>query len=295
MKCTIAVAHYIIAVAHYEIYKSCCTLYNNCCTLWKVEQMLHIMSWHDRSLYRNCCTQLQQLLHTTATIVAHDREWYMIAHNIIIQGGEDPQDTLSCRSISAKEPLIVGLFCKRATNYRALLRQMTYEDEASYASWPTCNIIVLECYVLFNFATKRIHAESLHIAALCCSALQCIAVCCSVLQCGQVCLQCGAVWCSIVQWGSTHRSSVVCCSVVQCVAVCCSVLQCVAVWCNVVKWGSTHWNHPRTQSQASSYNSRPSTYKYMYTYIYIYIYMYMCIYMNIYIYIHTYLYTYTFT
>jgi len=27
------------------------------------------------------------------------------------QGGEDPQDALSCRSFSAKEPLIIGLFC----------------------------------------------------------------------------------------------------------------------------------------------------------------------------------------
>ena len=28
-----------------------------------------------------------------------------------VQGGEVPKDTLSCRSFSAKEPLIVGLFC----------------------------------------------------------------------------------------------------------------------------------------------------------------------------------------
>jgi len=29
-------------------------------------------------------------------------------------------------------------FCKRATNYSALLRKMTYEDTASYESWPPC-------------------------------------------------------------------------------------------------------------------------------------------------------------
>jgi len=28
-----------------------------------------------------------------------------------VQGGEDPQDTSSCRSFSAKEPLFIGLFC----------------------------------------------------------------------------------------------------------------------------------------------------------------------------------------
>jgi len=30
------------------------------------------------------------------------------------------------------------IFCKRATNYRALLRKMTYQDEPSYASSPPC-------------------------------------------------------------------------------------------------------------------------------------------------------------
>jgi len=28
-----------------------------------------------------------------------------------VQGGEDPQDALSCRSLSLKEPLIIGLYC----------------------------------------------------------------------------------------------------------------------------------------------------------------------------------------
>jgi len=30
-----------------------------------------------------------------------------------LQGGEDPWDALSRRSFSAKEPLFVGLFCKK--------------------------------------------------------------------------------------------------------------------------------------------------------------------------------------
>jgi len=28
-----------------------------------------------------------------------------------VEGGEDPYDALGCRSFSAKEPLIIGLFC----------------------------------------------------------------------------------------------------------------------------------------------------------------------------------------
>ena len=35
------------------------------------------------------------------------------------------------------------IFRKRATNYRALLRKMTYEDKPSYASWPPCTAPML--------------------------------------------------------------------------------------------------------------------------------------------------------
>jgi len=45
-----------------------------------------------------------------------------IRHTYELQGGEDPYDALSCRSFSAK----------RAINYRALLRKMTYKDKESY-------------------------------------------------------------------------------------------------------------------------------------------------------------------
>jgi len=33
--------------------------------------------------------------------------------SFLIPGGEDAQDALSCRSLSAKEPLIIGLFCRK--------------------------------------------------------------------------------------------------------------------------------------------------------------------------------------
>jgi len=32
-------------------------------------------------------------------------------HDSCIQGGKDAEDAISCRSLSAKEPLIMGLFC----------------------------------------------------------------------------------------------------------------------------------------------------------------------------------------
>jgi len=50
-----------------------------------------------------------------------------------LQGGENALDALRWRSLSAKEPLIVGLFCGK----------MTYEDKASYVSRHEYDRIVL--------------------------------------------------------------------------------------------------------------------------------------------------------
>jgi len=46
-------------------------------------------------------------------------------NNCFTQGGEDPQDALSCRSCIAKEPLIMGLFCggKYGINNNCITRQ----------------------------------------------------------------------------------------------------------------------------------------------------------------------------
>jgi len=55
-------------------------------------------------------------------------------------------------------------------------------------------------------------------------------------------VQCGAVWCSVVQCGAVRFSVVQCgsvwCSAVQCGAVCCSVVQCGSVWCSAVQCGA---------------------------------------------------------
>ena len=103
------------------------------------------------------------------------------------------------------------VFRKRATNYRALLQQITYKYKASYGSSPPCTngyMCALQC------------------VAVCCSALQCVAVCCgvrcSVLQCVEVC-------------SSVQQCAAVCCGELQCVAVCCGVLRCVAVCCGVIQ------------------------------------------------------------
>ena len=66
------------------------------------------------------------------------------------------------------------IFRKRATNYRALLRKMTYKGKASYGS------------DIVRYLTQS------DVSIATCSVLQCVAVfvavCCSVLQCVAVCV-----------------------------------------------------------------------------------------------------------
>jgi len=48
---------------------------------------------------------------------------------------------------------------QRATNYRALLRKMTYEDKASYDSSPSCMILCMDCvsmYAVFMYVCMRL-------------------------------------------------------------------------------------------------------------------------------------------
>jgi len=77
--------------------------------------------------------------------------------------------------------------------------------------------------------------------------LQCGAVWCSVLQCVAVCnvvsdpevhhVRGSATFCSthVLRYTYVLQCVAVCGCVLQCVAVCCSVLQCVAVCCSVLQ------------------------------------------------------------
>ena len=47
------------------------------------------------------------------------------------------------------------IFCKRATNFKALLRKMTYKDEASYGISPLCN--VLRCLLVNTHTHTHIY------------------------------------------------------------------------------------------------------------------------------------------
>jgi len=44
---------------------------------------------------------------------------------------------------------VAGLFCKRAANYRALLRKMTDQDKGSYESLPPCMYVLIYARPIF--------------------------------------------------------------------------------------------------------------------------------------------------
>ena len=73
------------------------------------------------------------------------------------------------RLIFTRHFLQKGLFRKRATNYRALLRKMTCEDEASYDSTPPCIIHrVMGCLIFIRlFSAKELSNEWLFCGKSC--------------------------------------------------------------------------------------------------------------------------------
>jgi len=42
-----------------------------------------------------------------------------------LQGGKDPKDALSCRSLSTNEPLVTGLFCEKLFHFKGVYRPLS--------------------------------------------------------------------------------------------------------------------------------------------------------------------------
>ena len=88
------------------------------------------------------------------------------------------------------------IFCKRATNHRALLRKMTYKDNSSYGSSPSCTVV---CDVAVYGSTRSV---CLHVAV-------CVAVCASTLR----------VCCSSATSPEREAAHATACCTLPCVAV----------------------------------------------------------------------------
>ena len=158
--------------------------------------------------------------------------------SLLLQGGGDSYDVLSCRSFLAKEPLITGLFCgkwpikiRHPMGLRHSVTWLWLNDISSFSMILSPEILTPIYFLIFHndFSSFSI-TPSPNIQMTTEDNVRCdvcIAVCCGVLQCV-------AVWCSVVQCGAVW------CSVLQCVAVCCSVLQYVAalqhLWISTAGW-----------------------------------------------------------
>jgi len=147
----------------------------------------HLSDLNCNTLQRTCRNTLQ---HTCCNTLQHT------AAHVFSTGWRRP---IGCLQLQVT-------FRKRATNYRALFREMTYKDNAFYGCSPPYNVLS-STHLLRCVAVYRRVSLFVAVCCACCSVMQHVAACCSVL----------------------HDScDAVCCSMMQYVAVCCSMLQCVA-------------------------------------------------------------------
>ena len=114
-------------------------------------------------------------------------------------------------------------FRKRATNYRALFRNMSYKDEASYASSPPCMPYVptppplsnMNCILTYTCSHFRGNNEVVHAGLV---GVGLVGVCCVWYIFAGVC----CVWCILVG---------VCCVWYSFVGVCCVSCILLGLWC----------------------------------------------------------------
>ena len=130
------------------------------------------------------------------------------------------------------------IFRKRATNYRTLLRKMTYTDNASYGSLPSC--------MFFTRATHRQEPKKylnvLQCVAEGCTVLQSVAVCCSVLQCVAVCCSVSELTIYLLSPLALHQKKSHCTTHSKHTATHCNTLQHTATHCNTLQHTATHCN-----------------------------------------------------
>jgi len=66
--------------------------------------------WLSRAIFYSIFPVNQPLLYQAVGVIT-PQQTHSTRYDCWIQGGQDPQDALSCMSFSAKEPIIVQLFC----------------------------------------------------------------------------------------------------------------------------------------------------------------------------------------
>ena len=67
---------------------------------------------HENRPIKEIHTHIHSCTRTSVHIARPGGDKQTIEDTFVVQSGKDPQDVLSCRSISAKEPLIIGSFAE---------------------------------------------------------------------------------------------------------------------------------------------------------------------------------------
>jgi len=98
----------------------CACHHSSICVTWLVQtcDMTHSYAWHDSFI---CVTWLIHICHSS----------YIRDTECVGTGWQGP---IACLELQV-------VFRKRATNYRTLLRKMTYEEKAFYGSSPPCSLM----------------------------------------------------------------------------------------------------------------------------------------------------------
>jgi len=116
-------------------------------------------------------------------------------------------------------PKLLIIFHQRATEYRSLLRKMTYKDKGSYESSPPCTIIF---YGICMYTLKALNVDH-------CNTLQHTATYCNILQLT-------ATHCNTLQHTTTHHNTL------QHTATHGNTRQHTATHCNTLQHTATHHN-----------------------------------------------------
>ena len=103
-----------------------------------------------------CVTHIDESRHTYIWVMSHIHQWQHRSRLVCNAKHKHNEDTGWRRLIGYLKSQVI--FRKRATNYRALLRKMTYEDKASYDSTPPSTLFLCQAQTrwMYNVSSLRL-------------------------------------------------------------------------------------------------------------------------------------------
>jgi len=177
---------YIWIVCTYGIYELCAHIvYTNCVHIFVYMNCVHIFVYIAHTIYNMCIPYVHAI---NKLFYAHDSKCSVFYEKspTIYEKSPGCKRALhfmgrarSCITHTTGWPRLIecltlqGIFRKRATNYRALLRKMTSKDKASYGSSPP-SVCVVHNWKRAVFCEK---CSVLHAKRVCMCVCVCVCVC----------------------------------------------------------------------------------------------------------------------